>query len=103
MRAAILIPTLGDDLDQSPLLISISAGLASVTFNSITEREVNLVAWPTLKRSEDTINYAGSGYSFGKKGRLGTGRYGKSSLSTTSGKRAVSEASDRRGYDKEDS
>lgn len=102
MWGAIFIPNLVDNLDRSPLLISLSAGLAAITFYSITERGVNFVAWPTLNRPEDTINYAGPGYSSGKKGRLGTGRYGKNSGSTTSGKRAVSEASGRRGYDKEE-
>jgi hypothetical protein len=105
MFAAIFIPSLTDHLARSPVLVSLSGGLAAVTFYSITERGVNFVAWPTLNRPEDTINYTGPGYTSGRKGRLGTGRYGKNQTGAKmSEKRQVSESTGRRGaaYDDDD-
>lgn len=96
MFTAFFIPTLTDHVAHSSYLLTLSAGLAAVTFYSITERGVNFVAWPTLNRPDDVINYSGRGYSSGKKGRLGTGRYGKNQSGPQTSKQ-TSVSSGRRG------
>ncbi|UZJ54738.1 hypothetical protein CBS101457_004058 [Exobasidium rhododendri] len=70
----IFVPTLTNHVASSTYLVSLSATLAAVTFYSITERGVNFVAWPSLNRPDDVINYTGPGFSSGRKGRLGNGK-----------------------------
>lgn len=103
---AMFVPTLTDRIASSTYLVSLSATIAAITFYSITERGINFVAWPNLNRPDDVINYSGPGYSSGRKGRLGTGRYGKNQAGprTVGHKELGSDVKGRRGqaYDAED-
>jgi hypothetical protein len=104
--AGLFVPSLTGHVASSSYLVSLSATLAAITFYSITERGVNFVAWPSLNRPDDIINYSGPGYSSGRKGRLGTGRHGKNqSGPRTVGQKPLSpDVKGRRGhaYDAED-
>lgn len=101
--AALFVPTLTNRIASSSYLLALSTSLAAVTFYAITERGVNFVAWPALNHPEDVINYSGPGYSSGRKGRLGMGRYGKnqSGPKVMGEKRAV-DAKGRRGQTYDD-
>lgn len=49
--------------------------VASLSFYAITERGIQYVAWPTLNYPENILTYSGPGYSSGRHGRIGSGKY----------------------------
>lgn len=101
---ALFIPALTDRLAPSTYIIAFAVVISSATFYAITERGVNFVAWPSLNRPDDVINYSGPGYSSGRKGRKGVSRYGKNSSGpqATGERKSNFEVKGRRGQDYDD-
>lgn len=88
----LLVPSLTDKvrLHRTAVVVTASA-VAAASFYMMTERGMQYVAWPTLNYPQHVLEYTGPGYTSGKHGRVGLGKYARNEAGPQRTSRSESE------------